>query len=257
MNQFNTFKATRYGTMIYNRYDMYVGRSLDLYGEYSQGEIDLFSNLIQPNIVVLDVGANIGAFTLYFAKSVLPHGIVYAFEPQRIVFQTLAGNMAINSITNVYCINKAVGKENGKTFLPPIDYSKVFNFGGISLFGNYTVGEEVEVITIDSLNLPHCHFMKIDVEGMEVEVLKGAKGTIDKFRPVLYVENDREERADELTKLLKSLNYDMYWHTPYLFNPNNFFNNQENVFGNIISVNLFCIPSELNVKVVGLKKLEV
>jgi FkbM family methyltransferase len=252
--QFNKFKQTKHGLLIYNQFDIYIGRGLELYGEYSEGEIDLFRNLMKPNIVVLDIGANIGTFTLFFAKAVAPHGLVYAFEPQRLIFQTLAGNMALNSLPNVYCINKAVGKENGKINIPPINYSNFGNFGGIPI-QNCESGEEVEVITIDSLNLSCCHFIKIDVEGMEFDVIKGAENTIKQFRPIMYVENDRREKSDALINAIKSLNYNMYVHTPPLFNPNNYYGNQENIFGNIVSINNFCIPSELNVTVQGMQKI--
>src|SRR3954467_11045049 len=95
---FNRLKSCRHGKMLYNVNDMYVGRSLDLYGEFSQGEVELFAKIVRSGDVVLDVGANIGAHTLFFAQSTAPLGGVIAFEPQRLVFQTLCANMAINSI---------------------------------------------------------------------------------------------------------------------------------------------------------------
>jgi len=252
--EFNKFKQTRHGLFIYNKFDIYIGRSLDFYGEYSEGEIELFEKLMKPNILVLDIGANIGTFTLFFAKSVAPYGLVYAFEPQRLIFQTLAGNMAINSISNVYCINKAVGKQNGKVKISPINYFNTGNFGGIPLKESES-GENVEIITIDSLNLPACHFIKIDVEGMEADVINGAHKTIAQFRPVMYVENDRKSKSNELINCIKSLNYDIYQHTPSLFNYDNFFNKKENIFANIVSINNLCIPNELNITIQGIEKI--
>ena len=67
-------KATRYGLMLYHPKDAYIGRSFDLYGEFSEGEVGLFRQLLQPGAVVLDIGANIGAHTLYFAAAVGPAG---------------------------------------------------------------------------------------------------------------------------------------------------------------------------------------
>jgi hypothetical protein len=92
--QINRVKQCRHGMMLYNVHDLYVGRSLDQYGEFSQGEIDLFGQILKPGQVVLDVGANIGAHTLWFAQTVGPSGTVLAFEPQRIVFQALCANLA-------------------------------------------------------------------------------------------------------------------------------------------------------------------
>src|SRR5687768_6606900 len=84
---FNRLKDCRYGRMLYNVNDLYVGRSLDLYGEFSEGEVEVFRQLVRPGDLVMDVGANVGAHTVWFAKAVGPGGVVLAFEPQRLVFQ--------------------------------------------------------------------------------------------------------------------------------------------------------------------------
>ena len=96
--------------MLYNFHDLYIGRSLDLYGEYSEGEIDLFGQIVQPGQVVVEVGANIGAHTVFLAHRSGPAARVLAFEPQRIVFQTLCANLALNSITNV---DASAGRRRG------------------------------------------------------------------------------------------------------------------------------------------------
>ena len=192
-------------------------------------------------MVALDIGANIGAHTIAMSKMVGRTGMVYAFEPERIIFQTLAGNMAINSITNVYCFNKGVGKEKGTAFVPVFDYNTEDHYGVVELSKQ---GLPVEIITIDSLSLPRCDFIKADVEGMELEVLQGAEKTIKEFNPVLYIENDRKEKAEDLMKYISSLEYNIYWHSPPLFNKQNFFGNSVNVFGESLSKNILCLPVE-------------
>jgi hypothetical protein len=74
---------------------------------------------------------------------------------------------------------------------------------------------------LDSLDLPACHFVKADVEGMELSVLRGAEQTLRRHRPLLYVENDRQASSPALIEYLQSLEYDLYWHLPPLFNPRN------------------------------------
>ncbi len=253
---FNRVKSCRHGTMLYNVHDIYIGRSLDLYGEYSEGEADLFRQLLKPGMVVAEVGANIGAHTVLLAQLIGVGGRVWAFEPQRIVYQTLCANLALNSITNVDCRNVAVGREPGELIVPRLDYDRDNNFGGLGL-GTYTDGERVPVVTLDSLGLRHCDLIKIDVEGMEQEVLTGATATIARCRPLLYVENDRKEKSADLVRLIAGLGYDLYWHvTPY-FNAANFAKNPENVFGQIVSLNMICCPRGGRYRLDGFRPVDI
>jgi FkbM family methyltransferase len=251
---FNHLSECRYGYMLYNINDMYMGGSLDRYGEFSEGEVEIFRQVAQPGGVVVDVGANLGAHTLFFANAVGRNGRVYAFEPQRIIFQTLCANMALNSITNTFCFLMALGEEHGSIMVPMLDPEGVNNFGGLEL-GSFTEGETVEMITLDSLALPQCRLIKVDVEGMELGVLKGARATIERCRPCLYVENDRPEKGDDLTRFIDQLGYKMYWHRPLLFNPQNYYANPMNIFGNVVSYNLFCVHSSENVVMQGFEQV--
>jgi len=251
---YNRVKQCRYGTMIYNPNDEYIGRSFDLYGEFSEAEVDFFRRVIEPGDAILDIGANIGAHTVFFAQTTGVTGSVMAFEPQRLIFQTLAGNMAINSLVNAHTYQLAVSDAIDSIVVPVLDPWVKQNFGGMAL-DKVSAGETVSTITIDSLQMGACHLMKVDVEGMELRVLKGAEQTIRKHQPVLYVENDRKERSDDLIRFIDSLEYEMYRHNPPLFNPDNYAKNAENVFGNIVSKNIICVPAgtlegvELNTRI--------
>jgi len=227
--------------MLYNVNDLYVGRSLELYGESSPLEIELFDQVLRPGMLVVDAGANIGVHTLYFAKKVARSGMVVAFEPQEVVFQTLYANMALNSITNAHCYHLALGATRGAVSVSPVDYSRAGNFAGLA-FGQSSARWRVDQIPLDALKLPNCHLLKVDVEGMEQAVLTGARRTIANHKPLLYVENDRKEKAADLIRFIASLGYDLFWHTPPLFHPENFFGNPHNVFGDIASLNMVCVP---------------
>lgn len=170
MNPEIAIRRCRHGTMMYLRKDAYIGRSLDQYGEYSEGEAILFRELLRPGDVALDIGANIGVFTVAMAQFVGPQGAVYAFEPQRIVFQMLCGNVALNELGNVKTLPNAVGATAGRTKVPTLNYGGVNNFGGLAVGGD--AGEDVAVIRVDDLELPAVRLMKIDVEGMEMDVLR-------------------------------------------------------------------------------------
>jgi FkbM family methyltransferase len=242
--------------MLYNMHDMYIGRSLDLYGEYSEGEVELFRQVVRPGDVVVEVGANFGAHTVFLAQQVGPEGLVLAFEPQRIVFQVLCANIALNSIPNVSCLHQAVGAENGSIKVPPLDYSRTNNFGGLAL-GAYEVGEPVPVVPLDGFQLKRCNFLKVDVEGMEEQVLRGAVQTIERFKPVMYVENDKTEKSADLIRYIDSLGYSLHWHKPYYFSPNNFLGNPENVFPNTVSLNMVCVHKSIPQNLQGFEPVQV
>jgi FkbM family methyltransferase len=246
-------KRTPLGLMVYNINDMYVGRSFDCYGEFSRHEKELFAQLVTPDSLVVDVGANIGGHTLFFARAVGPGGTVLAIEPQRAVYQLLCANLALNEINNVRAICAAAGATRGHAFVPICDYAKLGNFGGIELGDKQ--GDPVEVVSIDSLQILGCQFMKIDVEGHESQVITGAAHTIAKFRPILYVENDRRHRSADLIRQICDLDYTAYWHLPPLYSADNFYHNPTNVFPGIVSLNMLCFPSNDARTLKGLKRV--
>ena len=251
-NSFNKLIKARHGTLLYNKNDIYIGKSIEKYGEFSYLEAKIFEQICKAGDVVIEVGANIGAHTLYLSKLV-GNGYVFAFEPQRLVFQNLCANLALNSISNVFAYQEAVSNENGTIIIPECDFTKNNNFGGINI-ENTKNGTTVNRQKLDNFlnKIDRLKLLKIDVEGMEILVIKGAKELIDKFRPIIYVENDRQEHSKELIELLWSLDYKMYWHLPKLYNKSNFFCQEENIFGNIVSVNMFCIHKDLDIKVIDM-----
>jgi hypothetical protein len=112
-------------------------------------------------------------------------------------------------------------------------------------------GQAVAVETIDGLDLARLDLIKADVEGMEIAVLRGATQSIARHRPVLYVENDRPAHSKALIGLIFALGYRAWWYTAPLFNPENHAGRADNVFGDTISVNLFCFPTEWRIEVTG------
>ena len=212
--KYNQLTNAKYGMMICNRHDLYIGKSLSVFGTWAEQEIELLKQFIKLGDTVVDVGANIGSHTLAFCQIVGETGKVYAFEPQRLIYQTLVGNIALNSITHAYCYCQAVGKEIGLVNIPVVDMNAPYNFGGVSLVGSSvikkTVTPEYEVVplvTLDSLNLPACHLIKADVEGMEIDVILGAKETIKQHQPVLFLECHDDEHRQPLIELCAELGY--------------------------------------------------
>jgi FkbM family methyltransferase len=233
----------RYGQMVYPARDEYVGRSLALYGEFSEGEAAVFSQLVSEGDAVVEVGANLGAHTVLLARLAGRDGAVLAFEPQPVLYQTICANLALNNIVNVRVERCGLGNRSQTLHIPPLDYGAKHNFGGVSL-DLVEQGEPVPVNRLDSYGLRRCSFIKIDVEGMERQVLEGATGTIHGLRPAMYVENDRKENSRDLIQLLLAMDYALWWHVTPLFSPDNFARNGNNIFGNTVSINMLCLPNE-------------
>ena len=251
----NRVIKSRDGILLYNKNDIYIGKSIEKYGEFSHLEAKLFEQICKSGDIVFEVGANIGAHTINLSKLV-KNGFVFAFEPQRMVFQSLCANLALNSISNVYAFQEAVSNENGTIIIPEYDFSKNNNFGGINI-ENAKKGTPVHMQKLDNFvnKIDRLKLLKIDVEGMEIGVLKGAKELVKKFKPIIYVENDRQQHSKDLIELLWSMDYKMYWHMPKLYNKDNFFKDDENIFGNIVSVNMVCIPKDSLIKVLDLPEI--
>jgi FkbM family methyltransferase len=238
-------KKCRGGLMMYYVTDMYMGQALDQYGEAHGIELNTILGWLRHGMTVIDIGANIGTHTIPLADAVGPQGRVIAIEPQRTAHKLLCANVALNRFNHVDVVRAAAGAARGRIRVPVLDYAEKNNFGGIELRSNITTGgDAVPVVTIDSFALKSCHLIKIDVEGMEKDVLDGAAETIARCKPILHVENDREDRSPALIERILGLGYRAWWHVTPLFNPRNPYGNGENVFGSFCSFNLICVPAD-------------
>lgn len=239
-------KACRHGSMMYPVNDSFVGRALDLYGEWCESEIELFASLLAPGDVVVDVGANIGTHTVFFGKHVGPKGRVVALEPQRFVHGLLVANVAANGLANVECLLAAASNEEGSVEIPVVDPRAACNFGaiGVAVAAPACATEAVRATTIDALGLERCSLVKVDVEGLETLVLSGAAETIARTQPILFVENNTVERSSEVIRAVKALGYRAYWHIAPYYRGDNFFGNAEDVFAPYQpEANLVCVPA--------------
>ena len=221
--------------------DVYIGRQLLATGLYSEGEVELFRCLVGPDDLVVEAGANVGAHTVPLSKMA---GRVIAFEPQPFIYRLLCGNLALNGCDNVDVYPLAIGAEEGVTRLALADYGEENNFGGMRLTPE-NHGAEVPVIPIDRLGLTGLKLLKADVEGMELDVLRGAEETIARFRPFLYVEEDDENDPErERRALMTSLGYRVFEHHTVLLGPDDPLNHAPGY--TIVSKNLLGVPNELD-----------
>lgn len=242
-------QQSRYGTLMFNRNDDTIGRSLTHYGEWSEPETFLFAQMLRPGDTVIEAGANMGSHTVMLSGAVGDSGQVYAFEPQRHTFQLLCSNLVINQRTNVYAHQWALGDRDGEIDFPVNDPYQAENFGAVSLHAQNSnrQHEAVPIRRLDALKLPALHFLKADVEGCEVEVLRGAMQTIEKHRPILHLEylnHYTGNAAASYFEMLSALDYRMWFYISPLFNMQNFLGNSENIFAGLWSFDLVCIPRE-------------
>ena len=228
----------RYGRFEIFTHELWCSRSLEVYGEWSEGEIEIIGDLVNPESVVIEAGASIGSHTVPISRLV-KH--VMAFEPQKEVFDLLQRNVLGNGCKNVSMIESGLGDVDGLLAYdaPPLD--------SVSEPGSTRVGtgdHPCRIITIDSLGMKKLDLIKADVEGMELQVLKGALRTIGQFRPLLYLEANHAADRTELYRFVSDLGYRIYLHTILLFNPDNFRGEKLNVFGNWDSKMILCVPRE-------------
>lgn len=231
-----------------------LSQYVDLYGEWCEREVDLYARVLSDGDNAIEVGANIGLHTVPIAKLV-GRGRLLCFEPQRLVHQVLAANCALNRLTNVHAIHAAVGERSEDIEIPAGDLGESWNYGSFSIEAGYnTEGkypgkqwtERVAMTTLDAqpdvAALKSLRLLKIDVEGLEVGVLRGATETIARHRPVLFVENNDEATGDALIAAVKDLDYQPYWYCSERFSGDNYNGCQWQVPG--ADFNMVCFPSE-------------
>lgn len=193
--------------------------------------LDISKHLIEgvTSPVLIDVGANLGAWSVAMGMHVNSvGGRVFSFEPQRPVYYQLCANFFANNLFNCFSHNLAVGDYCGSIDIPFLDIHDCANLGALSIseeireeqgwIQSPTAFETVTIATLDSMSLPIANLIKIDVEGLELEVIRGAEKWLKKSNnpPVIfevwgdYMKNMTEKR-NELFSLLKNRHgYDIY-----------------------------------------------
>jgi hypothetical protein len=172
-------------------------------------EQDMIIGMLEPYIkwsrYICDIGAHCGHHTLAYSN-LNENTKIYSFEPQEYMFKMLQLNIFNNlpQTKNVTAYNFALGDVHG------VKHMQRDTFGGSAFIGDG--GQKINMVTLDSLNINGCDFMKIDVEGYEPLVLEGARETIKKYRPVICFEDNGSSKINGITdldvhKMLSELEY--------------------------------------------------
>lgn len=177
-----------------------------------------YKKIINPGDVVLDVGANIGFHSLYFAELTGLTGKVFSFEPIHLNFEALIHNIGLNNFPQIIPNQIALGNENNSISIHLNQDQQ--NPGAFTLLAegakNYTINCEKGDDFLHNLGINKVNFIKIDVEGYEYEVLKGLKNTIVNYRPVINFEYDRnyqlrhDNNPESIFIFLREMNYRFY-----------------------------------------------
>jgi FkbM family methyltransferase len=224
--------STNHGTMIVNRNDRNelghgaygIGYQLLEHSCHEQEENELVGRLLLmrrhdygDGVVLLDCGANIGTHTVEWSRLMQGWGNVAAFEAQERVFYALCGNITINNCFNARSIWAAIGERSGEIEVPELDPFTPSSFGSLELRRNGSneyIGQEadntrktkVRMVSIDDLDPTRLDFIKLDVEGMEMECLKGAEKSLRRHRPQMMIERIKS-KGDEIPSFLEPLGY--------------------------------------------------
>lgn len=230
--------SSGHGTMIVNRNDHHmidaqrgygVGHQIFETSYFDPAEVQVATQLLSlrrelfgPGVVAIDGGANIGVHTIEWAKFMHGWGTVIAVEAQERIFYALAGNVAINNCFNATLHHAALGAEEGSLSMPRPDYLKPGSFGSLELRHSgknenigqpidYSVagGQQVKMITVDGLHLDRLDFLKLDIEGMELEGLAGAAKSIQVHKPLMLIETIKTDVV-ELKRVLESFGYNYH-----------------------------------------------
>ncbi|WP_333466056.1 FkbM family methyltransferase [Microcoleus sp. T3_B1] len=189
----------------------YICNEIFWRGFYSYHQCNFLENLLKPEMVFMDVGANHGEFTCFAAKR-LTSGSVIAFEPVSTTFEKLSSNVKMNQWNHVQLVQKGLSDRVGK--LPiyiSMEKEKHYNLhneGVATIYPDQNYTEclgEIELTTLDrwmeeNPQIQRLDVMKIDIEGAELDALKGGEKTLAKFRPLILMEiNQKTIRAAGLT----------------------------------------------------------
>ena len=208
-----------------------IGKSLELYGEWAQIELNFLNNFISEGDVVIDGGSYIGSHARSFSKRVGPKGQVHCFEPNKYAYQMLGLNSSISKFNNLKTYFNGLGEKEqkalifsdsknnlGSTFLQlSNEKSKSTQSAQIFPLDKYTKRFKID-------------FIKLDVEGMELDALLGAHKLITKFHPIIYCEFNTLAKASEIFDWAKNNNYRSWACIHDAYNPKNYNLNEKDFF---------------------------
>lgn len=223
--------------------DSVVADSLRWYGEWAETELELLRRFVPTGGVVADVGSFIGTHAIALAHATGTLGQVLAFEPRRNTFAVLGRNIHRNGLdARISARNVGVSDQPGIIHLQDPE-AGTQNLGSLTLI-DQGAGYQVELITLDMLELSRLDLLKIDVEGMEANVISGARQTLRRCRPVVFAECNSVSGAAATLAAAEGLGYRAFGAIYPAFNRDNIKGCTDNFFGDNAECAMFLVPEE-------------
>lgn len=223
-----TLVSTRYGYVLPGNDPGPVVRSLSLYGEWAEQETELLAGLLEEGQTVLEVGGQWGAHALWMARAVGPQGSVHVAEPDRLHVQQLCANVALNGLTQVFTHHVELGDTTASA----------------APLAAQGPGERARRCTVDTLDLPALHLLKVNLTHTLPDLLAGAADTVRRHRPFIYARLSGLEQAEAEVRALKDAGYRVWSHAPYLFNADNHAGAHNNIFPGVLQQNVLAAPAD-------------
>jgi FkbM family methyltransferase len=201
------------GGVVVLRFDEWAGRHYLLHGSaFDPVELEFMCDSLEPGATALDVGANVGVYAIAAALRVGPSGRVVAVEADEDYVPRLRANLERNALENVEVIAAAAGDADGEAELMIASDRAFSSLKPLVAYSGSGATRRVPLRRLDTiwseLGEPNVAFVKIDVEGAEVEVLTGAERLLERCRPALIVEVRRDDTEPEVLRRLSGLGYE-------------------------------------------------
>lgn len=243
-NDANRLWKTRYGVVCASRSDDAVARSLQLYGEWAEQELDLLSSLVREGDHTLEIGGELGAHALWLSQAVGERGEVHVVEPRRLHLQQICANISLNGLANVHTHALWLDRETRRMPLADVLPAQAG-----------TGDETVRATTLDELGLESLALIKVNFAGVLVPLLQGGMETLRSQRPLVYVRLSEGQAAVAEVRALKEAGYRCWSHLPYLYSADNFNGDGSNQFPGQVHQNLIATPVESRLEFERLREI--